>query len=199
MMRVNVLYQGILVAATLCVAPAALPASPRAGKATAGTVESGKGAFPFDASNLLQQVQIDALRVRANADQLQARLRGPFESSWEDNGVLLQRVAARVNNMDKLLSELRVNRSEALPWQQQAIDRIAPSVVNLTDMTEDAIVRLNSNPEHVYFSDLEGLAGDMYNEGKFIAQVIGNFEKYADASHEAQQLRQSLQLENNSR
>jgi hypothetical protein len=196
-MRINFLYKGVLLAATLCVAPAALPASPRAGQPGPDTVGSAKGAFPINASNLLQQVQIDALSVRNNADQLQARLRDSFGNDWEFDSDVLERVRARVNLMDKLLSQLRAKQSEALPWQQQAIERIAPSVVNLSDTTQDAIASLNNNKGHIYSSDLGVLADHMYNEARLIDQAIGNFKKYADVSKEAQQLGQTLDLKNN--
>jgi hypothetical protein len=196
-MRINFLYKGVLLAATLCVAPAALPASPRAGQPGPDTAGSGKGAFPVNASNLLQQVQIDAVSVRNNADQLQARLRDSFGNDWEFDSDLLERMRARVNLMDKLLSQLRARQSEALPWQQQAIERIAPSVVNLSDTTQDAIASLDDNKGHIYSSDLGVLTDHMYNEARLIDQVIGDFKKYADASKEAQQLGQTLDLKNN--
>jgi hypothetical protein len=182
-MRINFLCKGVLAAATLCVAPAALPAAPRASQPGTGTLKPGKEAFASNASSLLQQVQNDALRVRNNADQLEARLREPFLNDWESDGSLLERMRTRVNAMDKLLLQLRTNRSEALPWQQQAIDRIAPSVVNLSDTTQDAILSLNNNQGHIYASNLGGLADHMYEEAKLIEQAIGNFEKSANAGH----------------
>jgi len=196
-MRINVLYKGVLVAAMLCVAPAALSAAPRAGQPGADTVESGKGAFAINASDLLRQVQIDAISVRNRVDRLQVRLPDSYENGWEFDGDRLERVRDRVNEMDKLLSQLRENESTALPWQQQAIDRIAPTVVNLSDTTQEAIVSLNDNHGRIRFSNLKDLAGDMYNDATRIEQAIGNFEKYADARQEARQLRQTLGLKNN--
>jgi hypothetical protein len=149
-------------------------------------------------TNLLRQVQSDALSVRNNADQLQARLREGFWSDWQSYANLLERMRTRVNAMDKLLFQLRTNESTALPWQRQAIERIAPTIVNLSDTTEGAIVSLNNNKEHVYMSNLPGLAGDMYDQAMRIDQAIADFQKYANARHEAQQLRQTLGLKNNS-
>jgi hypothetical protein len=197
-MRINFLYKGVLVAAMLCVAPAALPASPKASQPDAHTPASRKESFAASASNLLQEVQADALSVRYKADHLEARLRDPFENDWEYDAVLLDGAREQVNAMDKLLSQLRANKSEALPWQQKAIDRIAPSVVNLADTTQDAVVALNNNQGRVFFSNLGVLADHMYNEAKLIDQAIGNLEKYANARGGAQQLRQTSRLKNNS-
>jgi hypothetical protein len=196
-MRINFLYKGVLVAATLCVAPATLPASRGASQPGVRTAGSRQGAFANHASNLLQQIQADALRVKVRADRLQALTDEPWVVDWHAFGEQLQSVHDRVNEMDKLLSQLRANQSEALPWQQQAINRIAPTVVNLTDTTQAAIVSLNENQD-VYYSDLRGLAGDMCNQARRIEQAIANFEKYANARHEAPQLKQTLGPKNNS-
>jgi hypothetical protein len=193
-MRINFLFKGVLVAATLCVAPAALPASPRASRAGVGSAQSSKGAFANSASNLLQQIQTEALRVKSDASQLQAYTREPFESDWQMDGDVLNRASVHVNAMGRLLHQLRVNQGAALPWQQQAIERIAPTVVNLADTTQDAIVTLNNSRGRIQFSNLEGLADDMYKDASLIGQVIANFEKYASARQEAQQLQQTLGL-----
>ncbi|MGD0126849.1 MAG: hypothetical protein ABSF46_15920 [Terriglobia bacterium] len=182
-MRVNFLCKGVLTVAMLCVALAALPAFATANQPGAGTLKAGKGAFASDASSLLQQVRNDAHRVRNDADQLEARLREPLLNDWESDGSLLERMRARVNAMDKLLLQLRMNHSKALPWQQQAIERIGPSVVNLTDTTEDAMATLKNNQEHIYASNLGGLADHMYEEAKVIDQAIGDLEKSTNAGH----------------
>ena len=123
---------------------------------------------------------------------------GEPSSDWESDGDLLERVRDRVNEMDKLLSQLRENQAEASPWQQKAIERIAPSVVNLTDTTQAAIVSLNDNQGHPYFSDLAGLASNIYNQASQIARTTGDFEQYANARHEVRQLKQTLGLKGNS-
>jgi len=180
-MRMNFVCKGALAVATLCVAPAALPASATANQPGTVTLKSEKGAFASNASNLLQQVQNDAQRVRNSADQLEARLRQPFLNDWESDASLLERARGRVNAMDDLLFQLRMNHSKALPWQQQAIKRIAPSVVNLTDTTEDAVVTLKNNQAHIYATNLGGLADHMYDEANRIDQAIGNLERSTNA------------------
>jgi len=197
-MRNNCLRKGVLAVAMLCVAPGALPASATASQPGAGTLKSRKGAFALEASNLLQQVESDAIGVGKNADRLRVRLRASFENDAQSDADLLGRAQDRVNEMDKLLSRLRANESEALPWQQRAIERIVPTVVNLTDTTEAAIATLNNNRGRIQFSNLDGFARDMYNQATVIGQAIRNFEKYASAHHEAQRLPQTLGLKSNS-
>jgi gas vesicle protein len=197
-MRINFLYKGVLVAATLCVAPAALPAAPKASQPGTRAMESSKGAMPTTASNLLRQIQIDALSVQVSADQLRSRLGSPFLNDWESDADLLQRVRDQVNEMDKLLSQLRENQAEASPWQQKAIERIALRAAELTNSTEDAIVTLNNCQAYPYFSNLPGLAGDIYNEASQIRRTERHFEEQAKARHEVGQLQQTLGLKSNS-
>ena len=108
--------------------------------------------------------------------------------------MLEKRTRNRVNNMDELLSQLRAHESEARSWLQKAIDCIAPTVVNLTDTTQQAIVSLNNNQGRIAFSNLEGLAGDIYAQAGLIRRAIANFEEYANARHEVRQLKQTLGL-----
>jgi len=195
-MKTNFLFKITLVAAALCLMPVTLAASAGPDRPSADTMQSSRGAFPAHASNLLKQVEMDALHVRDNADRLQARLHEGFWTDWQSYANLFETMRTRVNAMDNLLAQLRASQAEALPWQRQAIERIAPSVVNLSDTTEDAISTLNDNRDRIYFSNLGALADHLYNEAKVIQQEIGNFEKYADAHREAQQLRKELELRN---
>lgn len=196
-MRINMLYKSILVAATLCVAPAAFSGSPNGSPPRVRSVVTGKGIFGNDASNLLQQIRADALGVKNDADELRAFTRTPFLIDWISDGGQLTNIRGRVNDMDKLLVQLRENQSEALPWQQQAIDRIAPTVVNLTDTTEAAIVSFNQYQNEVFYSDVPGLAADMYDQARLIDKTLGNFGKSVEARHEPQQLNQTQVSKNN--
>lgn len=191
-MRINFLYKGVLVAAALCVAPAVLATSARAGQPAASTVNSN-GAFANDAATSLEKMQTDAIRVKEEADTLQALSREPYvgNSLWRDDGDLLNRVRQRVNDMANLLGQLRVNEAEASRREQRTIDRITPAILELADATQAAIVSLNQNQDQIYFSNLADLSGAMYNEATQVSQVVGNFEKYAKVRQELQQLAQT--------
>ena len=169
-MQKNSLRRVVFVAAMLCVVLALLPPAASAGPA----VPSNEGT-----SNLLQQLEGDALAVKHVADRLQALTRDPFVTDWRDDGDQLVTIRSRVNDMDKLLAELRTNQSADLPWQQKAIQSIAPTVVNLTDTTEAAVVSLNQNQGEVYQSSVYGLSQDMYEQASLITKTIRDVEKSA--------------------
>ncbi len=166
----NSLCRGVLVAAMLWVVPALLPP---ALSASPGVPSSG------ETSNLLQQLESDALTVKNVADRLQSLTRDPFVTDWQDDGDQLISIRSQVNDMDKLLAELRTNQSADLPWQQKAIQSITPTVVNLTDTTQAAVVSLNQNQGEVYQSNLYGLSQDLYDQANLITKTIRNVEKSA--------------------
>jgi len=169
-MRTKSLCRGALVAAMLCIVPALL-----------SDASSGSPGVPSseETSNLLQQLESDALTVKNVADHLRALTRDPFVTDWQDDGDQLVKIRSQVNDMDKLLAELRTNQSADLPWQQKAIQSIAPSVVNLTDTTEAAVVSLNQNQGDVYQSNVYGLSQDLYNQAVVITKTIRDVEKSA--------------------
>jgi hypothetical protein len=185
-MRINMLYKGILVAATLCVAPAAFSAPPDGGLPDTRSAVSGTGTFGSDASNLLHEIQVDARSVKNDADQLQALARQPFVVDWHSDAGQLISIRDQVNHMDELLSNLRAHESEVLPWQQETIDAIEPTLARLTNTTQTAIVSLNGDEEQaqIYYSNMFGLARDMYDQARHIDKTIVNLQKNANAPHE---------------
>jgi methyl-accepting chemotaxis protein len=193
-MPIDFLYKGVLVAATLCVVPAALPASPKAGQPGARSVAANTAASPKVTSSLLEQIRIEAISVENNADQLQMLVRDGSLTGREDGAPLLEDIGDHVNEMNKLLSYLRVHQAEASPLQQKIIEQVAAPSLELAGTTQCAVVTLNNNEAHLYLSDLAGLANDMFKEASRVDQTVGNLDKYLHARHEEQQLKQALAL-----
>ena len=170
-MKISFLSKGILVAAALCMVPAALPASPKG--AGQGVVTVNPEASPGDAASLLDQIRSEALRVKYNADQLQGLVREGNLISWRHDDYLLEDVRDQVNELNMLLYNLRVDQAEASPVQQEIIARIAPPALELVGATHDALVTLDSNKSHVSMSDLPSLADEIYQEASRVAQTLG--------------------------
>jgi hypothetical protein len=197
-MRINFLCKAVVLAATLCVAPAALPKSPKAGASGGSAVTANTAVSPKVSTQLLEQIRIDAWSVEDNADQLQMLLREGSVTDKQDEAPLLDSVRDDVNQMNKLLSYLRVHQAEASPLQQQIIEQVAAPAIELADTTSRAIDVLDNDATHLSMSDLPGLAGALYNEASRVDQTVGDFDKYVHARHEERQLRQTLGLKNNS-
>jgi hypothetical protein len=197
-MRNSFLYKGVLVAAALCMAAAALAKSPNGGDPGGRTVAVTPGAFPKETSARLEQMRMEAMSVENNAGQLEMLVREGFMNSKLDDAPLLDSVRDDVNQMNKLLSSVRVHEAEASPVQREIIERVAAPVVELADTTSHAIGTLNNDATHLYLSDLPGLANAIYNEASRVDHTVGELDKYVHARHEERQLKQALGLKNNS-
>ncbi len=184
-MRINLASMGVLVAATLCVAPAARPASLTMDR-------------PNTTLSVLQEIQNEVDGVKMTAGRLQALLREPFLNDWKADADLLEEMRGGVNEMNRQVSRLRSDEAEITPSERKVVERIAPTTVNLADTTQDAMVTLNHNQSRVYATDLEGLAKDIYNQSRLIDQTVSDFEKYTSARQEVRRLGQTLRLKSKS-
>jgi hypothetical protein len=147
-----------------------------------------------EVSTLLQEMQTKAIQVRNLADQLEVFNRDGALLSWQADAGVLTRAKAQVNAMDDMLFRLRAMRQEALPWQQKAIDRIAPKVIELTDYVQAAVQNLNNNHLTVHILDKSYTedANGIYQRSNTIARAIGQYEEYGTARNEIKQLSPKL-------
>ena len=145
--------------------------------------------FPKEASGLLVQMKTDAMQVRNIADKLGGLDREPFENFWQSDAILLQSARTRVNAMDGMLCRLETIRRVSAPWEKQAIGRIAPSVVELSDTTQAAIHYLNHNQEALMFPAYTDQAEVMYNKANRIVNFVDEYQKYVSERNEARALR----------
>ena len=150
--------------------------------------------FPNEASSLLRQLRTQALQVRDLADRIQAFNRDGADISWQMDASVLMTVKADVNDMNAALFRLRGIHQMALPGQQKAISSVTPKVIELTDYVDDAIQNLNDNHTTVHVLDKSyALDADfMYQRANTIARSIDQFEKYAAAKTEIQQVGPNL-------
>lgn len=147
-----------------------------------------------EVSTLLQEMKTKAIQVRDLADQLEALKRDGTLMPWQADAGVLTRAKAQVNAMDEMFYRLQVMRPEALPWQQRAINRVASKVIELTDYVQDAIQNLNHNHLTVHILD-NSYTQDVdciYQRANTIAHSIDQFEEYAAARNEIQQLSPKL-------
>jgi hypothetical protein len=193
-MRLRFWLKGFCGAAALLIAPALLVGGTEQRPTYPPIPAAYMWSFPNEASDLLQQLRTQALQVRDSAAQLQAFNLDGGDISWQLDASVLTTVKAQVNDMDATLYRLRGIRQMALPWQQKAISRIAPKVIELTAYVQDAIQNLNNNHTTVHILDKSyALDADyMYQRADTIARSIANFEEYAAARTEIQHLSPEL-------
>jgi hypothetical protein len=140
--------------------------------------------FPKEASGLLVQMKTDAMQVRDLADQLQALDLEADLNFWQYDASILQQERSPVNAMDHLLCRLETIRRVTSPQERKAIDRLAPSVIELSDSTQDAIQYLNNHQQALMFPAYTDQAEIMYNKADRIVESVNAYQRYASEQPE---------------
>jgi len=148
------------------------------------TPESYTWNFPKETSGLFQQMMQRASAVKYDADQLQTLQSSAGLIGWQPEAELLQETGNDVNAMNEMLCRLRHIERVDSPWQQHAINRIAPRLIELASYTDMAINYLNSHHDYLfapgYNADIKGI----YVRAKQVHQVIRSSEEHASARQE---------------
>jgi hypothetical protein len=150
-----------------------------------------------EATNLLTGIETDSRHIRSLANELDV-LRMHLTVDWSSHGQKLEEIKQAVNDMGMKLSRLESIRSSALPWQQQAIDRVAPLVRLTADNTQDAILFLNANLHGLWKPEYGKYTRNMADEAGQIATSVREFETYANARQREMQLGKDLGMSSGS-
>lgn len=142
--------------------------------------------FPGEASSLLAQIKADAVQVSHDADNLQALDRQASLNFWQYDAAILQPERDRINAMDRLLCRLETIRRLSSPAEQKAIDRLAPSVLELSESAREAIHYVNEHQDALMFQPYTMQAGVMYDEANRVVSAVNAYERYAAEQPEAQ-------------
>ena len=156
------------------------------------TPESANGDFPKEASQILSQIRVDSFKIRDSAAQLEADDGESYLVGWQSESDLLSEVRDQVNQMDSKICRLRTIAPMTTAEQQQAINRILPQMVVLTDETEAAIRFLNENPSYLWAPHYNEYAVAMYNSANFIYHDLQNRGwEYTATRHQSPQTSRS--------
>jgi hypothetical protein len=199
-MRTTFLYRASYYLLTFMLAPALMAVTRPKCAAGPPTPESYTWNFPQEASTLLQNVKQQDSHVLGEVGTLQQLSRdGDGDRiGWQSAATTLNQIRDHVNDMDGMLCRLRTIRRVALPWQQQAIDRLAPHLIELTDYTQSALTYLNRNQEHPYMYPFQQDVEYMWLRADGIYNSVNQYEEYAADLHQVQQLNRRLDLKTTS-
>ncbi|HUI43684.1 MAG TPA: hypothetical protein VL523_17115 [Terriglobia bacterium] len=183
----------LMVAALTFFSPA-LFASGRAPEAAPPAPASYTDSVPLEVSSLLTQIKTDGLEVRQLSARLQSLDMQEGENYWQYDAGVLSRARTQVNAMDQDLRQLEKLQPEAARWQQKAIGRVAPSVVELTDYTRSALRYLDHHEDDLFSPAYRNDADFMYRKADRIVKSVDNFEHYASARREVRHLGARLEI-----
>lgn len=146
---------------TLLAAPVS-PSPEPMGPAAIITIVSVTPEYPAadEASNLLKQIQRDAVQLSQTGDTLAANTHSQI--SRTSQAMYLNTLKQGINQTGENLARLETIKADTAPWQQQAIAQLIPITQQLASDTKAAINHLNENPHYrfapTYIQNLQAIA-----------------------------------------
>jgi len=193
-MRSVFLHKGLGVAVATLLGPSLLMATITAKECPMrpATPESYTWNFRQETSDLFQRMTQRAYAVQEEAEQLQTMHSEADLIGWQPEAAQLEQITDDVNAMNETLCRLRHIKHVDSPWQQHAIHRIAPKLMELASYTDVANQYLNSHHSYLYSTDYDADISGIYLRAKGVNQVLHNSEEYASALHEVRTLGHEL-------
>ena len=145
-----------------------------------------------EVSQLLEQSKAAAAQLERDALVLESFTRGNL--SWQSHGDQLTRIKEHINSMGEDVHRLQDLRPAAVPWQQQAIDRIIPLMVEMASLTQSAIEHLSANPQKLHAPEYIQYLKDKAEVSTELSGLISDFVKYDRAKAKLAELEKSLGL-----
>ena len=145
-----------------------------------------------DVSQLLEQSKAAAVQLEHDALVLESFTRGNL--SWRSHAEQLTKIKEHINTMGADVKRLQDLRPAAAPWQQQAIDRIVPFMVEMASLTESAIEHLNADPNKLHTPEYTEYLKDKAELATELSVLISDVVKYDRAKTKLAELEKSLGL-----
>jgi len=123
------------------------------------------------ASGLLAEVHQDALAVRDLAGTLEGYNREPFTTDWRDDASTFDRMRPQIDEIDRVVYELRSMEKNLPPAQQAEVNQVVPATLELTNTAQTAIDYLKDNQDRTMFPQFTSYADELYTEAVRIAQT----------------------------
>ena len=106
----------------------------------------------------------------------------------------MEEIKRHVNNADKSLSKLDSARTDASPWQQQAIDRINPLLKELASNVTSTIEHLNLKPRLLQTAPYMDYAAANYEMASNLAELVSDYVEYGKSKAKAEELAAKLEV-----
>jgi hypothetical protein len=143
-------------------------------------------------NTLLQQAKEHAVNANSDAEKIESFTRSRLD--WRTHSRQIEHMRVDVNELGKDVAALSEARSEAAPWQQEAIDDIEPLLKSMADHLSAMIQHLNDNQSLVHMPPYINYAKANYELSNKLLAIINDYVDYAEAKWKAEALEQNLGL-----
>jgi hypothetical protein len=155
------------------------------------TAASDTWDFQGETNAIFKDIQSDAAQVLNSAAKLQS-LADDVDLSWDTHALQLDSIRDAVNDMGQRMCRLGSIRRVDAPWQQEEIDRIRVAVQLLADNTGDAILFGSTHPKALWLPAYRKYTLNLFDEAEKLTHSMNTAVAYANASQDAQRLKQEL-------
>jgi hypothetical protein len=146
-------------------------------------------------SELLSEARGHAIAAENEAATLDAYTRSRL--NWRSHGTQLEVMKKHVNELGKIAGEMNDLKAEGSPWQQDAIQQVAPLLEEMASNLTKAIEHLNANQSQVHMQTFRDYARTNYELAKRTADLIRDYVDYDEARSAAESLEQKLEVAQN--
>ena len=143
-------------------------------------------------TQLLTEARDRAAVLSRDADEMESLTR--TDASWETHATMLEQIKEHVNALGRVAEKLKSARDSAAPWQQQAIDRMLPTLKELADNTTAAIQHLNENKTRPTSGSYTEYLKENTETAHELSSMISSFVKYGETRARLERLEQRLEV-----
>ncbi|HET9741168.1 MAG TPA: hypothetical protein VFQ00_00330 [Terriglobales bacterium] len=145
------------------------------------------------ASDLLKEIRGLAGDLSQNAEVLTLSS-GTRQLHWQTHATRLNQAKDSINEIGARLDQLKAIRSDAHPWQQQAIDRIHASSLQAARNTEAALQYLNANQGWLLAPEYRDSLDAIQSHAQNVRETARDFLDYGKTSDRLETLQQRLEV-----
>ena len=144
-----------------------------------------------EVSGFFSEAKAEAVQLQFDAEELNNFARS--KTSWETHAAKLTEIKGHVNNVSGLVTKMNAAKSEAAPWQQQAIERVNPMLTDLATTVTAAINHLSKNQDRLMHAPYPDYAAATASVATDMAELISDYVDYGETRHHLDDLSRQLE------
>ena len=145
-----------------------------------------------EVTNLLSQAKTHAVQLRDDADTMKQY--GRSKMAWESHVIQINTIKDHINNLGKVLQKMSDRQEYASPWQQGAIDRVAPLARELASNIEATIEHINNNQTRLDLPEYRDFLSANFELSSSLSGLIVDYVSYGKSKATYQRLGSKLEV-----
>ena len=159
---------------------------------SAANAKPGEIVDNAEINRLFVEVATQASALKTDATEMETFTR--TDLNWESYAEKIAGIKEHVNAAGKLLAKLEDVKAQGAPWQQTAIDRIAPLLREMASNTTATINYMNENKMRVHLAAFKDYVKTSYELAINLEAVIRNFVEYGNSKDKFENLDRALEI-----